>query len=160
MSSSGSMTPSSNKLGIKLFLLVFVATLILFAFVMIVNKGPLDQTMWENIPTFTPEEKIARDVEWRKSTAEAIAEGEKLYEINVFGPRAPVFDEVLAGKHGTNPVQIYRVLTHGIPGTELRKMDFLPQSVRWKMTHYIVSKLSGATSAGESDWKALDAEGI
>ena len=155
-----STSEQSNKAGIRIFGVVFVATLVLFAVVMVINKGPIDKTMWEEGPTFTAEEKAARDQEWRKSTSEAVQAGQKLYEINIFGPRAAVFEEVLAGKHGSSEVEVYRILTHGIPKTQLTRMDFLPQSVRWQMVHYIRSKISNPASASAADWSALDEEGI
>ena len=155
------MSTSENKSGFTLFVIAFVGTTIFFLYVLFsANQGPLDVAMWEAGPDFTLEEKKDRDHKWRTSTPEAVAAGEKLYAINIFGERLPVFEKLLGGEYGTKETEIYKIITHGVPKSDFRGLDFMPQSSRWKMVHYIRSTMTNPQRADEDDWDALDREGI
>ena len=142
------------------FTLVFVLTLLFFLLVLWVNKGPIDQSEWDVATSFTLEEKRQRNQSWRTATPEAIEQGRKLFDIQVFGQLEPIFDLILQGEYGSTEVQLYRVLTYGLPGTAFRSWEYLPQVVRWQMVHYIRSRMSEPQTASAKDWQVLDEEGI
>lgn len=152
---------SSYPIGnLIFFTFVFVLTLLFFLLVLWVNQGPIDQTTWETPDTFTLAEKTQRDQLWRTSTPDMIQQGQKLFEIQVFGQLRPIFDLILQGEYGSSEVELYKVLTYGLPGTAFRRWDYLPQVVRWQMVHYIRSVIPNPQTSSTADWKALDAEGI
>ncbi len=138
----------------------FALTIVVFVIAFQFNQGPIDQKDWEGIDSFTSKDKIERDKAWRSSSQEAIELGKKLYEINAIGEARDVLDRVKQGEYGSSEVALYRVLSHGIPGTKLRSMDHLPQRVRWNMVHYVRSEITNPKSATEKEWDSLNNEGI
>lgn len=142
------------------FVVVFVLTILFFVLVMWVNKGPIDKVVWEPVAPFTLEEKRQRNQVWRTSTPDMVKEGKQLFDIQVFGDIKPVFDLIKQGKYGRTEVELYRILTYGVPGTAFRNWDYLPQVVRWKIVHYLRSQMQQPQTASPADWDALDREGI
>ena len=159
--SSGHVQNSSYPMGSLIFFtFVFVLTMLFFLMVLWVNKGPIDTSEWETAIPFTIEEKNQRNQTWRASSPEAIAKGKKLFDIQVFGQLEPIFDLIQQGEYGSTEVELYRVLTYGLPGTAFRSWEYLPQVVRWQIVHYIRSQMPQPKASSTADWQALDQEGI
>ena len=151
---------SSGLLTLIFFTAVFALTIFFFVIVLLINKGPIDQAEGELPAPFTSDEKIQRDQLWRNSTPDFFKQGQKLFDIHVFGDVQPLFDLIQQGKYGSTEVELYKVLTYGIPGTALKTGDYLPKSVRWKIVHYIRSQMPNPQSSTASQWASLEKEGI
>ena len=163
MSSSPShqMRGVSNRIDAFIFVFVFIFVMVFFIFTLwFFNKGPIGETLEPSASPFTSEEKVQRDQMWQTSSPAAIEKGKQLFEIMVFANLEPIFDLIEAGEYGTTEVELYRVLTHGLPGTIFRRWDYLPRDVRWQMVHYIRSEMSEPQMATADEWEALKKEGI
>ena len=151
----------SNRIDSFIFVFIFIFVMVFFVLTLLFfNKGPIDETVEPSASAFTSEEKEQRDQTWHTSSPTAIEKGKLLFEIMVFDDLQPIFDLIKAGEYGSTEIELYRVLTHGLPGTVFRRWDYLPRDVRWQMVHYIRSEMSKPQIATADDWEVLKEEGI
>ena len=158
---SDQMRGVSNSIDSWIFVTVFVLVILFFLLTLwVFNKGPIGETVEPSSSPFTSEEKAQRDQAWYTSSPNVIEKGKQLFEIMVFDDLQPIFDLIKAEEYGSTEVELYRVLTYGLPGTIFRRWDYLPRDVRWQMVHYIRSEMSEPQIATEDEWEALKKEGI
>ena len=158
---SHQMRNVSNSIDTFIFISVFILVILFFFLTLwFFNKGPIDEASEPAASVFTPEERSQRDQTWRTSSPAVIEKGKQLFEIMVLDDLKPIFNLIKAGEYGSTEVELYRVLTHGLPGTIFRRWDYLPRDVRWQMVHYIRSEMSDPQVATSDQWAALKEEGI
>ncbi len=158
---SHQMRNVSNSIDSFIFIFVFVFVILFFFLTLwLFNRGPIDEAVESQASIFTSEERTQRDQTWYTSSPAVIEKGGQLFEIMVLDDLRPIFDLIKAGEYGSTEVELYRVLTHGLPGTIFRRWDYLPRDVRWQMVHYIRSEMSEPQMATADEWEALKEEGI
>ena len=152
---------TSNRMDSFIFISVFVLMILFFLLTLWwFNKGPIDRIAEQQGSPFTLEDKMQRDQQWHVSSPDSIKQGKNLFDVLVLGDLKPIFDLIRQGEYGSTEVELYRVLTYGLPGTIFRRWDYLPQIVRWQIVHYIRSEMSTPQKATTSEWEALRKEGI
>ena len=158
---SHQMRNVSNSIDSFIFIFVFVFVILFFFLTLwLFNRGPIDEAVESPASIFTPEERTQRDQTWYTSSPAVIEKGKQLFEIMVLDDLQPIFDLIKAGEYGSTEVELYKVLTHGLPGTIFRRWDHLPRDARWQMVHYIRSEMSEHQMATDDEWEALKKEGI
>ena len=160
-SPSHQMRSVSNSIDSFIFIFIFAFVMLFFFLTLwLFNRGPIDEAAEPSASAFTSDEKVQRDQTWYTSSSTSIEKGGQLFEIMVFEDLRPIFDLIKAGEYGSTEVELYKVLTHGLPGTVFRRWDHLPRDARWQMVHYIRSEMSEPQRATADEWDALKKEGI
>ncbi len=150
----------SSKAESVIFASIFIFIILFFLLTLWINKGPIDQPEQTQVASFTEEERLQRNQQWQTSSPLAIKEGQKLFEVLVFGQLQPIFDLILQGEYGSTEVELYKILTYGLPGTIFKSWDYLPQFARWQIVHYIRSTMSEPPSATKDEWDTFNKERI
>lgn len=163
-----------NKTGMKFFAVAFVASMVVLGFSVCYNPGPLDQKGGKTVAAgITSEAIVAREKQWRTSSAAAIANGKELYASNcAFCHSEKGSDMVLerfskrAQRFGAKETELYRTIVRGIPGAKTGEpmikapLSFIPAESRWALVHYLRSQTPEPASSSAADWSALDKEAI
>lgn len=154
-----------NRGGMWLFAVGFIVTLAFFAYVMMINPGPIDTGVF-NVPViFSKAQSDERVTGWKQLTPENITLGQQLYNVNCSschsqGGADEVKARFAAGqtKFGSAPLQVYSVIRKGFKGEH--RFDFLPEETKWAMTTFLRSQQAGAPEDSAADWKKFLKDGL
>ena len=128
---------------------------------MFFNKGPIDETVGTLKLLLLHQRKKNKGIKHgTHPPLLLLKKGSCFLRLWSFDDLQPIFDLIKAGEYGSTEIELYRVLTHGLPGTVFRRWDYLPRDVRWQMVHYIRSEMSKPQIATADDWEVLKEEGI
>lgn len=137
---------------------------IFFAFVMLTQPGPVDSKA-KAAAGLTHEEYIQRKETWIKSTSEAIQQGQVLYNLNCAYCHGGADNNLILSrfqsgdlKYGKTELEVYAVISKGINGTTMTRMDHLHESERWSLVHYLRSLNSNLPTTKKSHWKIFFSE--
>lgn len=111
------------------------------------------------------EEYVQRHKEWAKSSEASIARGKESYQINcAFCHQTGSSDllaQVKSGKltYGGRELDLFRILSMGLPQKGMGRMDHLLENERWDIVHYLRSLNPGLPSSSASDMNQYYQEG-
>lgn len=154
-----------NRGGMLFFAVSMVVTLGFFAYVMVINPGPLDTGVFEVPIQFSKAQTDERTTTWKQITPETTAYGEKLYEVNCAQCHSTTGQDAVKvrfqqgqTKYGSKPLQVYSVVRKGF--NQEHRFDYLPEREKWAMITYLRSLQSNAPDDESSDWKKFLQEGL
>lgn len=162
-----------NRVGMTMFVVAFIVAPLFFLYILFIkNAGPIDEKAKITAKGMSHEEIVAREKEFRTSSAESITFGKEIYASKcTFCHTQNGQDAVIpryaskSWKFGIKETDIYHIIYRGIPGPTptspvMARMNFMLPRERWALVHYLRSLASGAPSSTSADWDALDREPI
>lgn len=154
-----------NRAGMWMFAVSMVISLGFFAYILMINPGPLDTGVFDVKVVFTKAEADERTTSWKQLTPENIAYGESLYNLNCVQCHSSSGSDLVKAnfqqgnvKYGMKPLQVYAVVRKGFNGEH--RFDYLPEKEKWAMISYLRSLQPNAPDDDQADWNDFLKKGL
>jgi mono/diheme cytochrome c family protein len=155
-----------NRAGVITLAISFIISTGFIIFVIFIDPGPIDAARGQVATGISFKEYVARHADWEKYTQESALRGEESYKINCAfchqTDKNNLLDQFKSGKlkHGGAELEVFSVISKGVPLEGMNRMDHLMENERWDVVHYLRSLNPSLPSSNKTDLETYFKEGI